>query len=247
MDHKGFEESKEFYALGILEDKQKGEFEKYLRLHPEHRAEVKDLVSVGDLLALAPEELEPPASLRSSIMATVKAESRESAVASRQRSRQSIWERVGGFARFGRIAVGAAAILLIGVLSWNSFVQRGEIQDLRSAAESRQAAEQAQGSSIESVRLEGAATGKVEVVKLDGEQAVLVAEGLTPIDKGKTLQIWVITDNVPKPSGIFDPGDKLRSVAVEHSLKNADMLAVTVEPAGGSKAPTTDPVMVAKL
>ncbi|MDQ3386334.1 MAG: anti-sigma factor, partial [Actinomycetota bacterium] len=216
-------------------------------LHPEHRAEVEDLVSVGDLLALAPEELEPPASLRSSIMATVKAESRESAAASRQRSRQSIWERVGGFARFGRIAVGAAAILLIGVLSWNSFVQRGEIQDLRSAAESRQAAAQAQGSSIESIRLEGAATGKVEVVKLDGEQAVLVAEGLTPIDKGKTLQIWVIEDDVPKPSGIFDPGDKLRSVAVEHSLKNADMLAVTVEPAGGSKAPTTDPVMVAKL
>lgn len=247
MDHKGFEELKEFYALSILDDKQKSEFEEYLRLHPEHRAEVDDLIPVGHLLALAPEELEPPASLRSSIMATVKAESRESAAASRQQSRQSIWERVGGFARFGRIAVGTAAILLIGVLSWNSFVQRGEIQDLRSAAESRQAAAQAQGSSIESIRLEGAATGKVEVVKLDGEQAVLVAEGLTPIDKDKTLQIWVITDNVPKPSGIFDPGDKLRSVAVEHSLKNADMLAVTVEPAGGSKAPTTDPVMVAKL
>ncbi len=247
MNHEGFEELKEFYALGILDDKQKSEFDDYLRRHPEHRAEVDDLISVGDLLSLAPEELEPPASLRSRIMATVKAESRESAAASRQQSPQSIWEHIGGFAGFGRIAVGAAAILLIGLLSWNSFVQRGEIQDLRSVAESRQAADRTQDSSIESIRLEGSATGKVNVVKLDDEQAVLVAEGLPPIDEGKTLQIWVIEDDVPKPSGIFDPGNKLRSVAVEHSVKNADMVAVTVEPAGGSQSPTTDPMMVAKL
>lgn len=247
MDRAQFEELKEFYALSALDDAQRSEFETFLRSHPEHQAEIGDLVAVGDLLALAPEEIEPPASLRKSIMATVHAESRATRAGSRRTPRPSLLERLGGFAGVGRVALGAAAVVLIGVLAATSLVQRGEIQNLQGALDDSRTARQ-EPSATETIELKGAPTsGKVEVVRVDGRRAVLVAEGLPPVDEGKTLQIWVIKDDVPMPGGVFKPGEKLVSVAVEGSLANADMVAVTVEPAGGSSAPTTDPMLFADL
>lgn len=250
MDRARFEELKEFYALSALDDRQRGEFEEYLQANPEHQAEVDDLMAVGDLLALSPEELDPPASLRRNIMATVEAESRATRGTSRRAARRPWLERVGGFAGVGRVALGAAAAVLVGVLSWNTITQRDEIQNLRSALDEQQIAQgqDSRDSANQTIELEGSATtGEVEVVRLDGRRAVLVAEGLPPMDEGKALQLWVIKDDVPKPAGVFKPGDKLVSIPVEGSLEDADMVAVTVEPAGGSPAPTTSPTLSAKL
>lgn len=249
VDRARFEELKEFYALNVVDAQERREVEQFLREHPEHQPEVDEMISVGDLLALAPEELEPSAGLRSNIMATVRAESRMSRVATRREARRPLLEWFGGFAGFGRVALGAAAVVLIGALSWNSVLQRGEIQDLQGEAEANRTAQE-QDSDSRTIELKGSAAtsgASVEVVRVDGERAVLVAEGLSPIDEGKTLQIWVIKDDVPKPGGVFKPGEKLTSTPVGSSLEDADMVAITVEPAGGSKAPTTDPMLAAKL
>lgn len=247
MDRARFEELKEFYGLSALDERQRGEFEEYLRAHPEHQAEVDGLIAIGDLLALAPEELEPPARLRRNIMVTVQAESRVTRSTSRRAARRPWLERIGGFASVGRVALGTAAVVLIGFLAWNTATQRGEIADLRSTLEDQRIAQERDPAS-QTIELQGSGTtGEVEVVRLDVRRAVLVAEDLPPIDEGKTLQIWVIKDDVPKPGGVFKPGEKLVSVPVEGSLEDADMVAVTVEPAGGSSAPTTSPTLSAKL
>lgn len=249
MDRTRFEELKEFYALNVLDEQERREVEQFLRAHPEHQFEVDELKFVGDLLALAPEELEPSAGLRSDIMATVRAESRVSRVTARRETRRPLLERLGGFAGIGRVALGAAAIVLVGALSWNSVLQRDEIQDLQSEAETQRTAQE-QDSASRIIELKGSATtsgASVEVVRVDAGRAVLVAEGLPPIDEGKILQIWVIEDDVPKSGGVFKPGEKLTSTPVASSLEDADMVAITVEPAGGSEAPTTDPMLAAKL
>jgi anti-sigma factor RsiW len=55
-----FDDLKSAYALGALTEDERREFEGYLATYPELQAEVEALVSVADLLALAPQEHEPP-------------------------------------------------------------------------------------------------------------------------------------------------------------------------------------------
>ena len=59
---------------------------------------------------------------------------------------------------------------------------------------------------------------------------------------GKDLTI----DNVPVPAGTFS-GGKAVVVKLDGNAVRGHTVAITVEPAGGSKAPTTQPVAKAAL
>ena len=82
---------------------------------------------------------------------------------------------------------------------------------------------------------------------LHNERAILVAENMPPVPEGKILQIWVIENDVPQPSGVFEPTEKTAAVMVAKPVAEADAIAVTVEPHGGSRKPTTRPMLTAKL
>ena len=88
---------------------------------------------------------------------------------------------------------------------------------------------------------------RAELVTLEGDRAVLVAENMPPVPEGKTYQIWVIKGDTPKPSGLFEPKGNSVAAVVENPVERADAVAVTVEPEGGSKEPTTDPMLVGKV
>jgi anti-sigma-K factor RskA len=239
MDHERFEELKDAFVLGALPEEERGEFEEYLAAHPERQAEIDELGTVAALLALSPQEKEPPPELRRSIMRVVEAE----AGRPRAESRSGLaWMRellgVRG------LALGAAALLVIGLFSWIMLLQ-GEIRDLEGQAESAQAPRDTR-----LVALEGsgaARQARVEVMILEDDRAVLMAEDMPPVPEDKTFQIWVIENDVPKPSGLFEPTDKRVAIVVETPVDGADAIAVTVEPDGGSPQPTTDPMLTAKL
>jgi anti-sigma-K factor RskA len=76
---------------------------------------------------------------------------------------------------------------------------------------------------------------------------ILVAENMPSVPENRTCQIWVIHDDVPTPSGLFDPDGNMTATAVTTSIEKADAIAVTVEPAGGSEKPTSDPVLLTEL
>ena len=82
---------------------------------------------------------------------------------------------------------------------------------------------------------------------IQNNQVILVARDMPSVPEDRTCQIWVISDDVPKPSGLFRPEGNMTVAPVTNSISNADVIAVTVEPAGGSKKPTSDPVLLAKL
>ena len=76
-----------------------------------------------------------------------------------------------------------------------------------------------------------------------GEGAVL-AEDLAAIDEAKTYELWAIADGKPAQVTLFRPDE--RGVVRAHfttDLRGADAVGVTVEPAGGSEAPTTPIVL----
>jgi hypothetical protein len=64
-----------------------------------------------------------------------------------------------------------------------------------------------------------------EIVELGDSRAVLVAENMSPPPEGKVYDTWLLRGGVPKPAGLF----------------------VTVEPSGGSPAPTEEPILIATL
>jgi anti-sigma-K factor RskA len=100
------------------------------------------------------------------------------------------------------------------------------------------------------VELEGTGAeqqAQAELVTLEGDRVVLVAEDMPPVPENKTYQIWVIEDDVPKPSGLFESSEGSVAAVVEHPIDEADVIAVTVEPEGGSPQPTSDPMLAAKL
>jgi anti-sigma-K factor RskA len=240
MNHERFDELKDAYVLGALPDEERREFEEYLAEHPEWQAEIDELGAVAGLLALSPPEQEPPSELRRRIMGVVEAEAGHPRVESR-----SGLARMREFLGVRGLALGAAAaMLVIGLFSWNLILQ-GEIRDLR---------DQAQGprtppdSRMVALKGPGVAHGaRAEVMILKDDRAILMAEDMPPVPENRTLQIWVIEDDVPKPSGLFEPKEESVTVIVENPVDGADAIAVSVEPEGGSPEPTTDPMLTAKL
>ena len=244
MDHERFDELKDAFVLGALPEEERREFEDYLAAHPERQAEVDELSTVAGLLALSPQEQEPPPGLRRSIMDVVEAEAGRLRVESR-----SGLERMREFLSVRNLALGAAvAMLVIGLFSWNMVLQ-GELRDLQGRLQSVQSQPQKpQGPQM--IELGGTGTeqgAQAELVVLHDDRAVLMVEDMPPIPEEKTYQIWVIEDDVPKPSGLFEPRQDSVAAIVENPLKEGNVVAVTVEPEGGSPKPTTDPMLAAKL
>ena len=250
MNDERFEDLKDAYVLGALPEEERLSFEDYLAAHPERQAEVDELGAVAGLLAFSAPEQEPSQELRSRVMEMIETEPR----------------RVGGHSTFGRfgdylsvksLALGAAALLIIGLLSWNVLLQvqvqnlqgqvekaQGQVQDLQGELEVAQA-QQSQAIKLEGSWAEQGAMA--EVASMQKNQIILVARNLPSVPEDKTCQIWVISDDVPKPSGLFQPDGNGTATPITNSITKADVIAVTVEPAGGSEQPTSDPVLLAEL
>jgi anti-sigma-K factor RskA len=230
MDRERFDELKDAFVLGALPEEERREFEEYLTAHPERQAEIDELGAVAALLALSPQEQEPPPELRRSIMAVVEAE--------RLHARPE-FARMREFLGVRSLALGAAALLVIGLFIWNMLLQ-AQIQDLQSQAPH----------DGQLVALEGsgaAQQARAEVMILDNDRAVLMAEDMPPVPEDKTFQIWVIENDFPKPGGLFETREEWVVTSVEIPLDGADIIAVTVEPEGGSPQPTTEPMLTARL
>jgi len=74
-------------------------------------------------------------------------------------------------------------------------------------------------------------------------------QGLNALPAGKQYQAWMIPPGgAPKPEPAFsaDPSGTGSVDMPEQPIKGA-LVAITVEPSGGSKAPTTKPFLVAKI
>ena len=254
MNHERFEDLKDAYVLGALPEEERLSFEDYLAAHPERQAEIDELGAVAGLLAFSPQEHEPPPELRRSVMEVVEAEAEPRRVRGR-----STFAKVGDYLSVRSLALGAAALLVIGLLSWNVLLQsqvevlQGRVQDAQDRVQDLQAqVENARDQRQQSptVELEGSWADQganAKVVSIQENQVILVARNMPSVPEDQTCQIWVINDDVPKPSGLFQPDRNITAAPITNSITNADVIAVTVEPAGGSKKPTSDPVLLANL
>jgi anti-sigma-K factor RskA len=83
------------------------------------------------------------------------------------------------------------------------------------------------------------------VVVGSGGKAMLSTSGLDTAPRGKTYEAWVIPPGQqPRPAGLFRGGPD-SSLALRGNVPRNAVVAVTLEPAGGSRAPTTTPIFSA--
>lgn len=77
---------------------------------------------------------------------------------------------------------------------------------------------------------------------LTGKHAALVLDDVPGPGRGRSYQLWAISDG--KPTSMAVVGGDGRIVRLFEWSGRADTFAVTIEPAGGSPVPTSDPVLV---
>lgn len=230
-----FDDLKEAYALGALTESERREFKDLLAAHPELQAEIDDLESTANLLALAPQEQEPPPELRRNLLSSIGAEDAPEAPLEATPRRAGLFGPAGYAA--GALAA-VAALAVVGLLVWNVSL-RGENEDLRGEAQSRQTYE-LQGSGM-------AQDVRGEVVMLGDGRAVLMAEDMPSASEDEVYEAWLLRDGVPEPAGLFEPHDGAAALPIEGSVEGADAVAVTLEPSGGSSMPTSEPLLTATL
>ncbi len=247
MDHERFEDLKEAYVLNALSEAERREFEEYLAQHPERQAEIAELSGIAGLLALSPAEHDPPQELRRSIMNAVRSEAR-----SPQPPRRSLVEYLRAVIGVRRLALGTAVIVLVGLLSWNAVLQR-EIQDLQNRNSNllgQNQSLQGQVAHLKAYKMQTAGIAKdasAEVIRTKNGRLIVAVQNLPRTPRNKTYQLWTIKDNKPRPAGLFEPSGNVVAAPVKNFVSGTEVVAVTVEPAKGSRKPTTKPILTAKL
>ncbi|MEO3972933.1 anti-sigma factor [Streptomyces sp. CAU 1734] len=82
------------------------------------------------------------------------------------------------------------------------------------------------------------------IVAKSRDRAVFVAEDLPAAGAGKTYQLWYAKGDAMRPAGLVGRDG---AILMSGSVGDASAVGLTLEPAGGSSRPTTDPLMVMAL
>jgi Anti-sigma-K factor rskA len=76
-----------------------------------------------------------------------------------------------------------------------------------------------------------------------GDSGTLQLAGLSPLGPADVYQAWVERDGRLEPSSLFAArSDGTASAAIPKDLDGASAVLVTIEPRGGSRAPTAPPL-----
>jgi anti-sigma factor RsiW len=223
------------YALDALDAEERNAYEAHLPGCEHCQQELASFWTTTEALAVAASGPEPSPALRDRILADVRAEPPQNVVAFEPRRRR-VAPVLGAVA-----AVAAVVALAVGL--WASDLS-SQLDETRAALERQQAAAQILvDPAAESVALQAGA-GRL-VVDADG-QAVLVLDGLDPAPAGKTYEMWIVPGgdiNAANRAGLFPGSDGTEIVGLDGTVAPGDVVAVTIESAGGVDAPTTPPIV----
>lgn len=214
------------YALDALDPHEREEFEVHLSTCETCRADVAAFTETAAALAYAAPPADPPARLRADILRRA-AEDRPVAVVLPFRRRRVEVALSAG------LAVAAAAAIVLGI--WAGSLH-GKLGQERSAVRAREHAVAILGDAKASRRALAGASGELVVDRNGG--GVLVMQNLPAPPAGKTYEAWVIAGGAPEPAGVFSSG---HVVLLTRPVGRGAKVALTVEPAGGSKRPTRAP------
>jgi len=225
--HDGCGEDAAPYVLGALSEAEHEAFVAHMRTCAACREEVAALQVVANSLPSAVPQLSAPETTRNSVMATVRSEAvlrndgRERAPVARRRQQGGSWRLAFG----GLLAT--AAVVLIAVLALGG----------------------GSGPSTRVFKAQVTVPSGRATLHVSSGHGTLLMTGMPKTVPGKVYEVWL------KRSGSAQPTDALftvssagtATVGVPGNLEGVKAVMVTAEPDGGSRAPTSAPVIVATL
>jgi len=234
------------HALRALSDADERRYADALLAHPEWAAIAEEDAATAALLADAAAPVEPPSTVRDSLLAQIgqapqsdaatgPSTEREPATRARPEPRQRRWSR-------GLFALAASVVLIAG-LGIGAAVLIPQLTQPASvvALEKIEAASDAQQARVE---LDSGAQATAHWSGSLGS-AVLVTEGLAALDDDETYQLWLVRGEEALPAGLFETDAGAATALVDGTMREGDVIAVTVEQSGGSPTglPTTEPII----
>jgi anti-sigma-K factor RskA len=224
MDTESLHELTAAYALDALSPDEERAYEQHLAHCERCRRELAEFSEATTALAHGGDAGAPPPALRDRILDAARAD-RPNVVPLRPR-----WVRPLGAAA----AVAAVAAVVLGI--WAVSLSRSLDHSRSARADLRQAIAVIGDPRARRASLAGG-NGMVFVAP-DGATA-LVAFGLDRAAAGKTYEAWVIpAGRSPQPAGLFDSAGATTVVRLGRRAGPGTTVAVTMEPRGGSGAPT---------
>ena len=212
------------YSLSALSSEEMAAVREHLALCRLHDETLAGLQVVVDRLPLAAEERQPRPELRARLLEAFDAEVAPAA----GRGAARTWRWLPSL-RPARAYLAAAALLLLAAVAlsaWNVALQVGDGGEGTLVAEF------------------GDGAGDSQLVYLKDDAIAVLRLDLPDPPAGRVYQAWGIFGADAVSLGVV----RNRGLtAVSADLSGASAVAVTVEPAGGSPSPTTDPLAVARL
>ncbi|MCK9896591.1 anti-sigma factor [Frankia sp. AgB32] len=218
------------YALDALDDAERARLESHLAACPECATELRELRAVATTMGGAVPRT-PPASLRAAVLREIETTPQ---LPPRLADRRSRGQRRATFAAIASGVAAVVAFVALGVVGTLTINQRHQLADVR-----------AQAADLEAVASEVAARsaqpmaggGRLAVVAVAGRAFVDIRD-LPDLPANRVYQLWAASAKGVESAGIVG-GNVGRAHRLLALGKEATAVKVTVEPAGGSKQPTS--------
>ena len=213
------------FALDALSEEEAKQFRMHLQECPACREEVRELRQAAARMGES-QPITPPSALKARVLAAADQQPQlPPKVSPIERATSPRWT--------GRIAAAAAAAVLLvaaglGINHFRSGDEQSGVTQVFQAADAHEA----------TVETRTGATVTVATSRRLGKMA-MDTEALPPLSAKRVYQIWAIHDGTPTSTGLLDDPEQGAAMTLPSA---GTLVAITVEPAGGSPAPTTAPL-----
>ncbi len=261
-----FKEGAWAYALGALDPTERAQLERHLTesiAHEGCQAELDRAFRTASSLGDAAPEVKPPEDAWSKIQSRI----------AREGEAKVLPLRRGGWTPWVISIAAAAACLLLLAKAWSyrsAIIEKNtELFRMGGIVAEREACRQELEAMRQSSEMQRAALALLELpatllvplgptpgsqtpshgnalFNMEQQKAMVLITALAPA-VGKDYELWIIREGKPVPAGILKPGRDGKVIAeVSATALQAgrpETFAVTLEPLGGSPAPTTTPFL----
>jgi anti-sigma-K factor RskA len=248
------------HALNALSEADERAYQEALAGNPHWSSHVRDATDAVAAISATIEPVEPPASIRASLLARItdlpqegtagpesnSADAEDYAAAGpapvvSEPSAPTLTTSGWGMRRWFTLAASIVAVLVLGfgAVTVSQQLTRPAsvvaLEQITTAPDAQSATATMPGGAVATAHW-SASTG----------QSVLVTEGMPTLPDDQTYELWFVRDDTPIAAGIFSTDAEGKATAVlQGEFHSGDVIAVTVEPAGGSPdgTPSSAPVV----
>jgi anti-sigma-K factor RskA len=230
------------YALEILDEEEMLEVARHLSHCVPCTRELETYLETTNQLAYSVPEHIPAPELRAKVLRSVEHAARQAASPVNDIAKMSVWERVWSlFGPQAGLALGVLAFLLVLFLGINNYMLWQRVNDLEARVP---------GNNVQIVRLDGTTSAPQSVgymiVFKNNHYGSLTVENAPVLDATQQYQVWLIKNGERTNGGVFsvnDSGYGVLQVYSKQPLETYDSFGITIEPAGGSPAPTGERIL----